>query len=754
MKNRIATYCFLGSVLALLFSACSVKKKFPEEEYLYTEGRIELTSDSLIQQKKKVQKQVDKALFPEPNSAFLGMRPGLYFYYKMQKDKPGFINRFFYKRIGEEPVYFSNVNIENTKEVIANRLENLGFFYNEISHNIQKDSANKKAQVVYKVELKEPYRLNNFELEAQDSLQIYDDIKSSLAETEIKEGMRFNLEIFKNERERINKYLKERGYYNFNPNFLLFEADTNKYSNRKFDLFLRIKNEVPDKSLSVYKLNELTVFPDARINDENQDTIHFEALDFVQDEIFFKPKRLRPYILLEPGQKYSSKTSKLTSKRLSSLQTYKFVNIDYEEVETDSSNTYERKLNANISLSPMNKRSLLLEIQGLTKSNNFTGPNLGVTYINRNIFKAGESIRINANGGYERQFLSGDQNGLSSISLGLRTSFTIPRLIFPIDLSESFEYSIPKTTISAGVDYLNRTNLYTLNSVSTSFGYNWEGNKYTKHTLNPVSIEYLSLGDTSDEFEEILDNNPFLRRSFDQQFIAGLTYNFTYNAINDQSKGEGFFFNFGFDVAGNTLSLLDKNNPDGNNTFLDLAYAQYARTDVELRYHYAIDNNGQKLVARVFGGFGLPYGNSDALPFVKQYFAGGPYSVRSFRIRSLGPGTYQPQENTTSFFDQAGDIRLEANIEYRFPIFEYLNGAIFTDAGNVWLRNENPALPGGKFSSDFIRQFGIGSGVGLRVDIQGFVIRLDLAAPLKRPTESWNFEYDKPVLNFAIGYSF
>ena len=192
------------------------------------------------------------------------------------------------------------------------------------------------------------------------------------------------------------------------------------------------------------------------------------------------------------------------------------------------------------------------------------------------------------------------------------------------------------------------------------------------------------------------------------------------------------------------------------NKFLGLQYAQYAKGDVDIRYHYKLDNKGQVLVGRLFGGLGYSYGNSESLPFVKQYFSGGPYSVRAFRIRGLGPGNYQPENesNYDAYFDRAGDIRLEANLEYRFPLFNYVNGAIFTDAGNVWLLRENDALPGGKFTSSFLNELGIGSGVGVRVDIQGFVIRFDLASPLKRPSKSWKFEYDSPKLNFAIGYPF
>jgi len=396
-----------------------------------------------------------------------------------------------------------------------------------------------------------------------------------------------------------------------------------------------------------------------------------------------------------------------------------------------------------------------LELQAVTKSNNFSGPNLSVVYSNRNLFKGGELLRLSASGGYEQQFFgrTGDQ-GLSSIQLGLNASILFPRLIFPIDLSESFEYAIPKTKVSFSLDHLNRTQLYTLNSVSSSFGYLWEGNTYVTHELRPINIQYVSLGKTSAEFDQILDENPFLRRSFDQQFIAGLTYNFTYDEIIDQSKSGGLYFGANYDMAGNGLNFVGSENDQGQNTFLGLEYAHYLKADLELRYHLKLDNNRQKLVARIFGGVGQPSGTTQSLPFVKQYFSGGPYSVRAFRIRSLGPGTYSPEDGSNSFFDQSGDIKLEANLEYRFPITEYLNGAFFADAGNVWLMQENEALPGGRFSSSFINELGAGVGFGLRVDIQGFVIRLDLASPIKEPSTSWNFESSSPVLNFAIGYPF
>ncbi|HIB38138.1 BamA/TamA family outer membrane protein [Mesonia sp.] len=771
MNKNLKIISYLTAiVLSLLFYACSVEKYIPEDEYLYRGANIKYIDTSLQKNYKEVKEETQAVLYPEPNSRFLGMYPGLYFHYKAQREKPGLLNKFFNKKIGEEPVYFSDVELSETEELINNRLENNGFFYSVIQSNSSIDTSARTAKVNYKVTLKKPYVLESFKLEkdslkAIDSLELLQKLETVIAEenSDIKQGMCFDLSSFKAERERIDEYLKQEGYYNFNGNFLLFEADTNAYENRKFDLYLRLKDNVPDKSKVPYIIDDVDVYPyeSVETQDQEKDTVSLDSLDFIQTKEFFKPKRLSPYILLKPGQRYNPMLSKYTSRRLSSIGTYKFVNIRYEENDTIPDENGFRHLDAIIELSPMRKRSLRAELQGVTKSNNFAGPGLGLTYTNRNWFRGGEQLNIRGSVAYEKQFSSGEQSGLSSLQLGLETSVRFPRLLFPIvDVNKRFKYSIPQTEIKLGIDYLNRSQLYSLNSYSASFGYIWKANRYVTHQLNPLNINYVKLGNVTDEFEAILTDNPFLRRSFDQQFIAGLTYGFTYNELVDSYRQGALYFNFNFDIAGNTVSLFDQSgtDDDGNsvNKFLGLQYAQYAKGDIDVRYHYKLNDDGQVLVARLFGGLGYSYGNSESLPFVKQYFSGGPYSVRAFRIRGLGPGSYQPTDETSynAYFDRAGDIRLEANLEYRFPLFNYVNGAIFTDAGNVWLLRENDALPGGKFSSNFANELGIGSGIGVRVDIQGFVIRFDLASPIKRPAKSFEFEYDSPVLNFAIGYPF
>ncbi len=755
------TYKILLAVFLVFGTySCAVKKFIPEGERLYTGADIEIKSDSVIKNEAQLKSVLQEALRPDPNTSFLGMRPGLHYYYKVQQEHPGFINKWLYKQLGEEPVYESDVKPYEVEEILINRLENRGFFYSTATSEFEENEKQKEASVNYTLTVPTPYTIASYQV---DSLPepIYSEIKNSVASSKLSKGMRFDLSNMKLERERIDSELKNNGYYNFNPSFLLFEADTNQYERKRFDLFLRLKKEVPNKSIIPYKISKVNIYANYDIEDSlKNDTVRFKNKNYIQPGEFFKPKYLDPFVTLEEGQLYNPKRSSNTARRLSTIGAYKFVNIQYKEVDTLATDSLGI-LEANIYLSPLNKRAIRAELQAVTKSNNFAGPGLALTFSNRNLFKGGETLNISGNVGYEVQAGGGGGNGgKSSISLGLKTELIFPRVIFPVKISNDFfEYSIPKTKTGIGFDYLSRSKLYTLLSATAQFGYIWDANKYVTHEIIPISINYTKLSNTTPEFEQILADNPFLQRSFEQQFISGLNYSFTYNGMVDTQKTHQFFLNSTWDIAGNSISLFGKENKDGRDEFLGLEYAQYAKADVDIRYHYNFGKE-QKIATRIFAGYGLPYGNSDVMPYVKQYYSGGPYSVRAFRIRSLGPGTYDSNDNENgSYFDQTGNIRLEANIEYRFPIYSFFKGAVFADAGNVWNSKANEAYDGkGKFTSNFINELGMGAGIGLRVDVQGFVIRFDLAAPFHDPAadegQRYDFKITEPVFNFAIGYPF
>lgn len=771
MKKRRTSGKYYLLLLAGLLSACGVEKFIPEDEALYTGADIEARAEEGVGNAKEVKRELQTLLYPRPNSRVLGMRLGLFYHYKTQKEKPFFLYKWLNKKLGEEPVYFSDVDVGEVEELLRNRLDNRGHFYSKVTSEI--DSSQTYAEVLYHAELTRPYTMEELILD-RDSLPVYDDIERALGETALQPSDRFDLDLMKFERERIDHELKNNGYYNFNPDFLIFEADTNRYDNKRFDLFLRLKRGTPGRAVIPYVIDSITVYPNYSIDGDSTSTLRGKnagGIYFVQDEEFFKPEKLAPYILFEKGQRYNSETSRLTSNRLSAIGSYKFVNIRFNETDTTAADG-TGSLNAGIYLSPLNKRSVRAELQAITKSNGFAGPGVALTYSNRNLFRGGETLSITGDFAYEAQISGGKDTGLTGIAGGLKGELLIPRLI-PFSPS-LFRYAVPKTRIGLGGDLLKRSKLYALASANASFGYTWNANRFVYHELNPLSVNYVNLSNTTAEFDTILNKNPFLRRSFEQQFIAGLNYSYTYNELVDENKNHPVFISTSWDIAGNLLNLLS----GGKEQVFGLEYAQYAKADLDIRY-YLKWGKEQALVARLYGGLGIPYGNSTTLPFVKQFFSGGPYSVRAFQIRALGPGSFgAEEEGLSSFFDQSGNLRLEANLEYRFPIWSYVKGAFFADAGNVWLTGEmeipedepqenrefnERLLAEGKFGSDWARQLGIGVGFGLRIDIQSFVLRFDLASPLQIPYlpkgERTRIPFfdggsNNLVLNFAIGYPF
>lgn len=758
----------------LITYSCGIEKYIPEGEQLYTGAELEIISESELKDLKEVKSELFGLIEPYPNTRFLGMKPALFFHYKAQREKPGFLYKFLNKSFGEEPVYFSNVNTERVEELILNRLDNNGFFYSRSTSKTVVDS--NFVSVKYSATLPEPYVLENYKLES-DSLPIYKEIEKMLSETALVKGDRFDLDLLKAERARLNNGLKQKGFYNSQEDLLIFEADTNQYNNKKFDLFLRLKRDVPARASIPYTIDSITVYPNYSIEGDTlpltkNNVTQVNNIDFIQNELYFKPDLLESYLLFNEGDLYDANISKQTSNRLSALGSYKYVNIQYTELDTTAVDGDGGSLAASIYLAPLTKRSIRAELQAVSKSNGFTGPGILLSHTNRNIFNGGETFSISANFSYESQLSSGSNSSLSSIAGGLNADLVIPRSI-PFS-PRRFKYAVPKTKISLGVDFLQRSQLFTLSSVNGSFGYTWKENQYVYHTLDPISINYSKLSNVTDEFQTILDDNPFLSQSFEQRFIAGLLYSFTYDEVTNLGKETPIYFNANFDLAGNMLNLVS----GGSGTIFGSEYAQYAKADADVRL-YLRWKKERTLVSRLYAGWGVPYGNSSTLPFVKQFYSGGPYSVRAFNIRSLGPGNFNAEtENaTTDYFDQSGNLKLEANVEYRFPLFSYLKGAFFVDAGNVWLTGnysdiEDDQLTSsfsqtlftdGKFEKDWLSEVAAGVGFGVRLDIQSFVIRLDLASPIRIPyldeKERWNVPFfgnadNNMTLNFAIGYPF
>jgi hemolysin activation/secretion protein len=350
---------------------------------------------------------------------------------------------------------------------------------------------------------------------------------------------------------------------------------------------------------------------------------------------------------------------------------------------------------------------------------------------------------------------------------------TFPRFLVPFNLKKTNSIYIPKTSFLLSYNFLKKVSYFDMRTFKFAYGYKWKPDIRKEHELNPIDVSYSSIRNKSTEFTELLESNPFLKKSYEEQFIAGGSYSFAYNEQMLQGKKTQSFIQVKSELAGNVLSLvtliggqpISSENPS---TVAGSIYSQFAKVSIDSRFYYNFQSKN-KIALRMYAGVGKPYGNSLVLPYTKQFFSGGPNSIRAFQINSVGPGNYFQNTDMQGFLQMGGDIKLELNAEYRFNIFSYFKGALFVDAGNVWLLRSNPATAGTPFAfNGFTDQIAVGTGLGLRVDVSFFILRFDLAMPLRKPWMEENRRWvtnqidfgntawrrENLVLNVAIGYPF
>ncbi|MEX2379866.1 MAG: BamA/TamA family outer membrane protein [Vicingaceae bacterium] len=750
----------------LLFGACNNKKYLAENETLYTGADIEYVKEGNFKVSSALKAELKEVIFPETNQMLFGIaRPKLWMYNvtKEPKKEKGLRHWLKYK-MGAKPVLMEMTNPDQIEQLMVNRLHNNGHFKTKVNYTIENNAKKKTAKVVYTVELEEAYQIDSI-FYPQGESHLESRINQLSADKLIKSGDYYQLEALKKERERISDLLRNEGFYYFEPGFLFFELDTN-LGNRKLNVYLNIKENIKENYLSKMKLGEIYVYPNFDLRNSKSrlapDTLQLNGTNYLMQDSSIRPEIVSQTIAYKTGDYYSKERHENTINRLTGLGVFQFVNIRYSP---DSSSN---KLTPHIELTPNIKKSIRLEFLGTTKSNGFTGPGFRASFQDRNMFKGAEMFSINLEGGYETQ-LSSASSGLNSYELGINTELSIPRFLMPFNIQTVHNRYTPFTTFKLGYRTLNRLQYYRLNSFSLSYGYRWRETKTKQHELYPVSINYVRLATSSDAFNQILSENPLVRNSFEEQFIMGSIYSFIYDNRSKNENTNNFYYKGTVDVSGSLaqmLSAISQNERFGANTdyeVLGINFSQYVRLENSFKYYIKL--NEKSLIAnRLTFGAGVPFGNANSLPYIKQFYIGGGNSIRAFQPRSLGPGTYRRSEEDRDgniFIDQSGDVKLEFNTEYRFDIYSIYKAAVFVDAGNIWLINEDPLRPGGEFkSSQILNQMAVGTGFGLRIDPDFFVIRLDLGFPLRKPYlaegERWiikNFGKD-PVLNIAIGYPF
>ncbi|MEZ7516021.1 translocation and assembly module lipoprotein TamL [Flavobacterium frigidarium] len=757
------SYCLFTAVL---IAGCSGTRNLPEGDLLYTGGSVDVVSESTPKKERKaLEAALEPLLRPKPNASFLGMRPKLFFYNlagEPTKDK-GF--RYWLRnKVGEPPVLYSEVDLEYNKKVLQNYAENNGYF--NTTSVADSTRSGKKATAEYTLDPKRLYTIRDVKFPADSSL-LGTAVSKVRRGSVLKKEAGYSLDNIKLERGRIDTRLKEKGFYYFNEDYLLVQVDST-VADHKVDLIVKIKNETPDLAKNEYKINKIVVYPNFKLSKDSATVVDNETLEYndftiIDKENLFKPRIFDRTLYFKKDDLYNRTDHNLSLNRLVNLGTFKFVKNQFKV-----SDTIGNYLDAYYYLTPLPKKSIRAELLAKTNSANYTGTELNLNWSNRNLWKGAEQLTISAFGGVEVQ-VSGQNNGFNVYRFGTEANLIWPRIISPFKFESSSGF-VPKTKATLGYEFQNRTKLYSLQTLKGSFGYLWKENERKEHLFNLTEITYASPRNVTPLYQAQIDSTASLGRVIEKQLIFGPTYSYTYTNTMEKRKKNTFYYKGSIDLSGNITGLLSGANIKKGDTIkvFDVPFSQFIKIENEFRHYLKLGPDSQ-LASRVIVGAGFAYGNSDEMPFIKQFFNGGTNSIRAFRARSLGPGTYDGSTNNNTFLpDQSGDVKFEFSTEYRAKIYGLVKGAVFLDAGNIWLLKEDPEKPGAKFSKDFMNELAVGVGAGLRFDFSFLVLRTDLAFPIRKPYladgERWvldkislgnsGWRSDNLVFNLAIGYPF
>ncbi|MGV3559234.1 translocation and assembly module lipoprotein TamL [Larkinella arboricola] len=765
-----------SSVAFLTLTGCHVARHIPPGEKLYVGTQINVQVDSTVSksEKSQIETQLAEMARPKPNKTLFGYpyRVGLYYMVGEPKKEKGF-RSWLRRKIGEAPIFASAKALSANSAIWMAFLENEGYFRSTVSGSLHEEDY--KATGVYQVQVQQRYLIDSVAF-LMDSTTLRKPIAEVRKRSLLKKGNPYRFDIIKLERERITQALQRQGFFYFQPDYIAVLADSAQ-GNHRTRLYLAIKPETPPAALLPYSVRDIYVYPTyslssntTQLDTSQNQAVQFGKLKIVDPAGIYNPKLFRDIIALRPGWRYNSRAQDVTLSRFINVGSFKFVRNRFEPAQAGDSAV----LDVHYFLTPYPKQSARLELAGTSRSNNLVGSQLSLNWRNRNVLGRSELLTISANAGIEFQ-IGARGTGITNYRYGLQGSVTFPRLVSPIPIKfYQRGQTLPQTIVSLSYDLIVRSQYYHLNSFLTTFGYTWRSNPQMEHIFQPISINYVLPSSFTEEFFA-LEADPTTRQQYinilnSEQLILSSLY--TYNLSSSPRTNSGYTYRLSMNVepAGNLGSLLTrKRNEMGEEVIFGVPYSQFFRVDLDSRHFFRL-SPGLTWANRVFGGLGIPYGNSTQLPFVKQYFVGGANSLRAFRPRAVGPGIYTRYlDGSVILQDGGGDIKLEYNTEIRPKFNKYLQGALFLDVGNVWMYSKESSYGAGThFTSDFYKQLAVGTGVGLRIDVSYFVLRFDLAFPLRKPWlpegQQWVFDEINPgsrswrrenlILNVAIGYPF
>lgn len=752
-------------LLALSAGACSTTSRLGKDDVLYTGVKAIDYVPSGAQKKipSGVKEKVKTAVDVAPNNyiSLIGMRSpfpiGLWVYNHWNAPQKGW-KRKLYDKLVEEPVLVSDVRPQLRIKMIENELASNGYFNNSASYEIVHNKKNsKKAKIAYTVSAGAPYLLDTIEL-LPDTTFLYHKIDSIARRIPyLKAGERYSVDSLSAARIAIANDLRNRGYYFFQPDYIEYLADST-ITKERIALRLTVARNTPPFALERYTTGKVTVVVNRNAGGGKPDTVQEPNLTLVR----MRPLKLRTAMIPEcvtfrPGRTFSVREMNRTQTYLSRLGIFNSIQI---HAYPDTTSFDKRRLDVIVDCTLDSPYEASIEANVSSKSNSYLGPGLTMSLTNRNMFGGGEQFRIGLTGSYEWQTGHNRSSVFNSYEVGLNTSLAFPRLLAPKFVRVS-RRNLNWTRFNLGLDLLNRPHYFNMSQVSASVSYDWQLRRYFSYTFTPLKLTYIKVVRTTQLFDSIIAANPAVGLSFRDQFIPQMSWSMVYdrqinrdNAINVQTTVA---------EAGNvSWALWRMFGVRSEKKLFGMPFSQFLKGTVQAVYSRRLGSGDNWLVSRVYGGIAHAYGNSSEVPYSEQFYVGGANSIRAFSVRSIGPGSYHPGGTKGNNFDETGTFKFEFNMEYRFPIYGPLHGAMFLDSGNVWLLKNDPMRPGGKLEGrKFFKELAVGTGVGLRFDISMLIIRGDLGIGIHAPYDTgksgyYNMTSFKNSLAFhlAIGYPF
>ncbi len=774
IEQRTDKIIYIGIIILLLLTiaGCSTTKYVPKGERLLAKVEIKnLTRDVSRDDLKSYLRQ-------QENLSILGFWKFHLGIYNLsgQNDEKGF-NKWL-RRIGEAPVIYDSTLVERSVEQMGVFLKNRGYFLAEVTDTVTYPTR-KKAKVSYIIHPGVRYHLNDVYYRIEDD-SLRDIVLKDTTSSQMRRGRGFTTDMHNLERDRITEKLKNMGYYGFSKEYIYFIADSSRGNYSINDTLVLIRPSQssgvadPDDYHRRYVIRDVQfqvgedpqelAFIDESTN-YRVDTIYYQGFTIVSEgSMRFRPEVLTNSNYINPGELYKAELVERTKLLLSNLRLFKYINIQFKELENIVDADGRKLLDCIIHVVPGKYQSYAVEIEGINSSGNL-GAAGNFKYQHKNLFNGAEFFTLSTRMSRQNQFVlrKGNAEQFNTMELGGEASIVLPKFLLPVKIEKFRQKYNPRTTIAFAYNYQRRPD-YTRTIANARMGYSWRSSRFVTHSLYPIDFNLVNIPNVDSTFKKSIEDT-FLEYSYEDHLILNMNYTLLYNQQVLGQNRDFWYVKYNLESAGNLIDLMapvwSKPSKEGFYELFGIRYAQYVKSDIDIRYHQRL-NRVSSLTYRFFGGIGIPYGNLNVLPFEKRYFSGGANSVRAWPVRGLGPGSFK--EENLSYYNQTADIKLEFNAEYRFKLFWVLEGAFFIDAGNIWGIRPGVSLPGGSFKLDeFYKQFAIGTGFGTRFDFKYFIFRIDTGLKLHDPSaergKRWipgsrPYTWDDVAFNFAIGYPF